>query len=62
MPKPAFQSSPGRLESTGHWAAALWIFGGALYFYIRLTWLLVQDNQAALHALGERLRELLTIG
>lgn len=62
MPDRDSQAWSGRLESSGHWAAALWIFGGALYFYIRLTWLLVQDNQAALHALGERLRELLTIG
>ena len=62
MPDPVPQLSPARLKSAGHWAAALWIFGGALFFYVRLTWLLVQENQAAIHALGERLRELLTIG
>ncbi len=62
MPNPDARVSPGRLKSAGHWAAALWIFGGALYFYVRLTWLLVQENQAAIHALGERMRQLLTIG
>ena len=62
MPDPNPQLSHVRLKSAGHWAAALWIFGGALYFYIGLTWLLVQENQAAIHALDERLRELLTIG
>ncbi len=62
MPDPDPQPSPGRIESAGHWAAALWIFGGALYFYIHLTRLLVQENQSALHAFGERLRQLLTIG
>ena len=62
MPNPHFQSSPGRLNSAGHWGTALWIFGGALYFYVRLTWLLVQENQTAIHAFGERLRQLLTIG
>ena len=68
MPNPDPQLSPGRLRPAGHWAAALWlfgalwIFGGALYFYIHLTWLLVQENQTAIHAFGERLRQLLTIG
>ena len=62
MPNPDPQPSPGRLKSAGDWAAALWIFGGALYFYLHLTWLLVRENQAAIHAFGERLRQLLTIG
>ena len=62
MPDPDARVSPGRLKSAGHWAVTLWIFGGALYFYVRVTWLLVQENQAAIHAFGERLRQLLTIG
>ena len=62
MRNPHFQPSQDRLQSAGHWGAAFWIFGGALYFYVRLTWLLVQENQTAIHAFGERLRQLLTIG
>ena len=68
MPNPDLLLSHGRLKSAGRWAAALWvlgalwIFGGALYFYIHLTWLLIQENQTAIHAFGERLRQLLTIG
>jgi len=62
MPNSAPQLLVDRLKSSGHWVAALWIFGGALFFYIRLTGLLIQENQAALDALGERLRQALTIG
>ncbi len=62
MPDPESKLVPGRLKSAGHWAAALWIFGGALYFYIRVTWLLVQENRVAIQDLGERLRQLMTIG
>ncbi len=68
MPDSDSQAWSGRLKSGGQWAAALWlfsglwIFGGALYFYIHLTWLLIQENQTAIHAFGERLRQLLTIG
>ncbi len=62
MPDVEPQLVRGRLESAGHWAAVLWIFGGALYFYIRVTWLLVQENQAAIQGLGERLGQLMTIG
>lgn len=39
-----------------------WIFGGALYFYIHLTWLLIQEYSSAIGALGDRVRALLTIG
>ena len=54
--------APNRLKTLCHWSAVAWIFGGALYFYIHLTWLLIQENASAIEALGDRVRELLTIG
>ena len=46
----------------GQGFAALWIFGAAIYFYIRFTLLFYQSNQAAIHGLIDRLREMLTLG
>ncbi len=62
MPEPPSQKASDRLKAVGHPIAPVWIFGGALYFYTRLTWLLILENQAALIAAGERLRQLFTIG
>ncbi len=62
MPEPPSPKASDRLKAIGHLTAAIWIFGGALYFYARFTWLIVRENQAALNAIGERLRQLITIG
>lgn len=62
MPEPPSPKAYDRLKAMGHPIAAVWIFGGALYFYARFSWLLIRENQAALDALGERLRLLFTLG
>lgn len=62
MPDPQSPKASDRLKDMGHLIAAVWIFGAALYFYARFTWLLIQENHAALDALAERLRLLFIIG
>ena len=54
--------APQHLKTLRRRLAAAWIFGGALYFYFHITRLLVQENASAIESLGDRLRELLTMG
>jgi len=54
--------APEHLRTFRRWLAAAWIFGGALYFYFRVTRLVIQENASTIESLGERIRELLSIG
>lgn len=57
-----FRHSDPRLIAAGYWLAAVWIFGGAVYFYGHFSLLFIQENRAGLEAVLERTRDFLTPG
>lgn len=42
--------------------AALWIFGGAAYFYIRFSVIFLNDNRAAIDGLLQRIQSIASLG
>jgi hypothetical protein len=49
-----------RLRRAGNVAAALWVFGGAFYFFIHFTLVFYRANEPAILGVLERIRQLLT--
>lgn len=55
-------ATPDPLHRTAYGLAAVWIFGGALYFYAHFTQVFYEANQSAFEILWERMRAFLTLG
>jgi len=51
-------SNEGKLRCAGNAIAALWIFGGALYFFFHFTAVFYHANKSAIDSLFDRVRQL----
>lgn len=59
---PESPAGPTHLQRAGDIAAALWIFGGAIYFYLYFSLTFYQSNRSAIDGIWGRLREILLLG